>query len=105
MLQPHLIDGVDSNDLFGGPGCNFNHEFADDRSLLSGDHAPCSLDELAEVPQRVQSSGTPDLGFSDVSPTLAREQHDAIFARCLLSNCDFSGLKMPWEVGIFRDFF
>ena len=105
MLQPHLIDGVDSNDLFGGPGCNFNHEFADDRSLLSGDHAPCSLDELAEVPQRVQSSGTPDLGFSDVSPTLAREQHDAIFARCLLSNCDFSGLKMPWEVGIFRDIF
>lgn len=51
-LQPQLIDGVDSNDLFGGPGCDFNLEFADDRSLLSGDHAPCSLDELAEASQR-----------------------------------------------------
>ena len=104
-LQPHFIDGVDTSDLFGGPGCDFSHDCADDRSLLSGDHAPCRLDELAEAPQQVQSSGTSDLGRTDMSPTLAREQHDAIFARCLLSNCDFSRLKMPWEVGIFRDIF
>ena len=105
MPQSHLTDGVDTNDLFGGPGCDFMHELADDRSALSGDNASCSMDELAELPQRVQSPGTHDPGFSDVSPTLAREQHDAIFARCLLTNCDFSGMKMPWEVGIFRDIF
>ena len=101
----HLTDGADTNDLFGGPGCDFMHEIADDRSALSGGNASFSMDEFAEVPQRVQNPGTQDPGFSNVSPTLAREQHDAIFARCLLSNCDFSGMKMPWEVVIFRDIF
>ena len=39
------------------------------------------------------------------SPVISSSQHDALFARCLLSNCDFSGIKMPWEVGIFKDIF
>jgi len=39
------------------------------------------------------------------SPVVSASQHDALFARCLLSNCDFSGIKMPWEVGIFKDIF
>ena len=39
------------------------------------------------------------------SPVVPASHHDAMFARCLLSNCDFSGIKMPWEVGIFKDIF
>ena len=39
------------------------------------------------------------------SPVVPASQQDALFARCLLLNCDFSGIKMPWEVGIFKDIF
>ena len=104
-LQQHFTDDVDTGDLFGGPGFDFSHDIADDPFLLSGDQAPCRVEDFDNEPQQVQSSGAFDFGKTDTSPTLAREQHDAIFARSLLSNCDFSGLKMPWEVGIFRDIF
>ena len=104
-LQQHFTDDGDTVDIFGGPGFDLNHDIPDDVSLLSGDPAPCRLDDFAEEPHRVQSSAVLQPGMHDTSPTLAREQHDAIFARSLLSNCDFSGLKMPWEVGIFKDIF
>ena len=104
-LQQHFTDDVDTGDLFGGPGFDFSHDTSDDPFLLSGDQAPCRVEDFGNEPQQVQSSGAFDFGKTDTSPTLAREQHDALFARSLLSNCDYSGLKMPWEVGIFRDIF
>ena len=104
-LQQHFTDDGVTVDIFDGPGIDSNHDIPDDVSLLSGDPAPCRLDDFVEESRQVQSPTVLQTGMHDTSPTLAREQHDAIFARSLLSNCDFSGLKMPWEVGIFKDFF
>ena len=92
-LPQQFCSELDHHDLFGSPGYEFNFETRDDRSLMSGEHGPDDVAGLAEAPPQV------------TAPTRAREQHDAIFARCLLSNCEVSGLKMPWEVGIFREIF
>ena len=104
-LQQQPFVETEHHDLFGGPGFEINLDAPDDRSVLSGEHGPDDLVDLAEAPQRLAPGDMTARASNDASPTLAREQHDAIFARCLLSNCDFSGLKMPWEVGIFRDIF
>ena len=38
-------------------------------------------------------------------PVMSAAVHDAIFAKSLFSNVDVTGIKLPWEVGVFRDLF
>ena len=49
-LQQHFTDDVDTGDLFGGPGFDFSHDIADDPFLLSGDQAPCRVEDFDNEP-------------------------------------------------------
>ena len=42
---------------------------------------------------------------SSFQPVVSRAVHEATFARNLFSNVDVTGIKLPWEVGIFGDIF
>jgi hypothetical protein len=42
---------------------------------------------------------------SSSQPVVSSAVHDATFARNLFSNVDVTGIKMPWEVGIFNELF
>ena len=51
------------------------------------------------------------LGFSQRSiatnsqPTLSLSNHNAMFSRALLTNCQATDIVLPWETGIFKDIF
>ena len=73
--------------------------------------SPCFMPDPGEC----DSSPSAAVGASDSKcstcrdlgeqPVLTETQHDALFSRCLLTNCDFVGIKMPWEEGIYKEIF
>ena len=42
---------------------------------------------------------------TDAQPVVSAAVSDALFAKSLFSNVDVTGIKLPWEVGIFRELF
>ena len=46
----------------------------------------------------------PGLGL-ELQPTVSEKTHNALFSHSLLTNFEASSIKMPWEVGIYKDFF
>ena len=53
------------------------------------------------------SSSLASSSFTPLSdqPVVTASVHDAMFARGLLTNCDPTGIVLPWETGIFRELF
>ena len=110
-------DSVANTQLFGPapfPADPSGNDFPDDWSplpALAGDdvesvaaslHGSASFGALAgdsAVPSSL--SGEPVV----TQPVIPAAVHDAIFARSLLTNCDVTGVTLPWETGIFRELF
>ena len=110
--EPFVGPGHPDNTIFGDPSLFDLPSRAD-----SGDGA---FDELGVDCNGAESGpfcdGTaanvasfiqpPDLhSSSSLQPVISSAVHDATFARNLFSNVDVTGIKMPWEVGIFNELF
>ena len=44
-------------------------------------------------------------GEISLQPTVSETFHNAMFSRALLINCDVSIIALPWETGLYEDFF
>jgi hypothetical protein len=113
------INGPDSGELqlFGSDELDRDPQLGQHDSVSFGSNSPCRYPEnwtpcspsdpgdvfagSAEAVNGATASTSSERWDEKRSPVVSASQHDALFARCLLSNCDFSGIKMPWEVGIF----
>ena len=63
---------------------------------------------LQDFPQNVFAgvlSQTCNSKQFDSQPVISSAVNDALFAKSLFSNVDITGIKLPWEVGIYRDLF
>ena len=117
-IQEHSFEHGFSGDvhLFGPPisGEEVVNEFPDDWSPLPHRTGDATGSDVASLLGDGSSRALP--GDSVVSgslsgepvttqPVVSAEVHDAIFSRSLLTNCDVTGVTLPWETGIFREIF
>ena len=107
--------------LFGSDELDRDSQVGHHENETFGSNSPCKYPEnwtpcspsdpgdvfagSAEAVKGASASTSSERWDEKRSPVVPASQQDALFARCLLSNCDFSGIKMPWEVGIFKDIF
>ena len=95
---------LETSNLYGGS--TNESPFPDDWSPLS---AHCSGDdELVNDSARAAHgestvSDSAALDVPSLQPVIPQDVHDSLFARNLLTNCDVTGIVLPWEAGIFRD--
>ena len=96
------------------PGTGFGDDASDNGGFLLQCHeigSPCFMPDPGECASSPSAAvGASDSKFSTCrdlgeQPVLTETQHDALFSRCLLTNCDFVGIKMPWEEGIYKEIF
>ena len=80
--------------------------FPDDWSPLSvhcsGDDEPVN-DSAKAAHGESTVSDSAALDVPSLQPVIPQDVHDSLFARNLLTNCDVTGIVLPWETGIFRD--
>ena len=80
--------------------------FPDDWSPLSvhcsGDDEPVN-DSARAAHGESTVSDSAALDVPSLQPVIPQDVHDSLFARNLLTNCDVTGIVLPWEAGIFRD--
>ena len=69
---------------------------------FSGDDEPVSNSARA-VPGESVVSDSAALDGPLFQPVIRQDVHDSLFARNLLTNCDVTGIVLPWETGIFRE--
>ena len=107
--------------LFGSDELDRDSQVGRHENETFGSNSPCKYPEnwtpcspsdpgdvfagSAEAVKGASASTSSERWDEKRSPVVPASQQDALFARCLLLNCDFSGIKMPWEVGIFKDIF
>lgn len=113
------LQGAVLDDLHGEPldetdaTCKFSHAFSFD----PGDGDGSDFDFNAGGIEFGPAEGFSCVNFSGAfsqeiqttqeehQPVISAAVHDAIFAKNLFSNVDVTGIKLPWEVGVFRDLF
>ena len=80
--------------------------FPDDWSPLSvhcsGDDEPVN-DSARAAHGESTVSDSAALDVPSLQPVIPQDVHDSLFARNLLTNCDVTGIVLPWETGILRD--
>ena len=104
---PSFADGglqLETPNLFGD--LTTDSLYPDDWSPLSprfsGEDEPVSNSARA-VPGESVVSDSAALDVSSFQPVVQQDVHDSLFARNLLTNCDVTGIVLPWESGIFRE--
>eukprot|EP00435_Cladocopium_sp_Y103_P048473 s403_g14.t1 len=110
-LQFNPADGDNGgfSNLFGA---NVADDFPDDWSPLS----PATGDDLNMDDLSGPCSMEPDVGTCfqpsefppacvDQEPVISSSTHDALFSRALLTNCDATGIELPWEISFYRELF
>ena len=105
----HLNQYSDDGPIFGNsrvyershglPACDFPDTWTPCSESFAGDAIESGEAAVGD------STAASSLGDANVQPTLSSTRHDAMFSRSLFSNCDFTGIKMPWEVGIYKELF
>ena len=117
-----LLDSLDPRSVFQQGDEGDQEAFPDDwspiASPLSGDdvvadHVPlgAAWAELQPGPGASSSLGNADRSFSSEcqldapsdQPVISSAVHESIIARSLFSNCDATGITLPWETGIFKE--
>ena len=117
-VEPSFSEGFCPAVQLFGPSSLYDNpignEFPDDWSPVPSHAGDAFADDVAAT-HGVGSSGA-QAGESAVScshsgepletqPVIPAAVHDAILARSLLTNCDITGVTLPWETGIFRELF
>ena len=68
----------------------------------SGDDEPVN-DSAKAAHGESTVSDSAALDVPSLQPVIPQDVHDSLFARNLLTNCDVTGIVLPWETGILRD--
>ena len=124
LSQPVVpVAGIYSGGLFGGDPQNISNVEFDDNSYheqIFPEHwSPIDAPDPGDVALLDDESGPLDvsdaaafgsshIGLESVAddslqPVTSSRVHDMMFSRNLFSNCDVSGIELPWEKGIFKE--
>ena len=100
--EPSFDDGLDHDhlDMFG------LHISLDERADIDNSSLPGTGDFLTGFVSGLHEGPGHDVtqrGASAGQPVVSAAVHDATFSRDLFSNFDATGIKLPWETGIFRE--